>query len=204
MEAAHVHISQHISKLGAAIPSVSLPAGPTCRPDAPCFKLCYARKGRFMFQNVKTPLERNLMIWKTDPERYEEEVEMAAYFSHWFRWHSSGDIPDDNYFAMMVRSAQHLPGVKFLCFTKRYEIVNKYLDIHQVLPENLSIVLSAWGDWIPENPHNLPMSYIALKKQECEIPEDGHPCSGFCGECVLGNYNCWALKKGESVVFKQH
>ena len=34
----HVHISHGVSKLGADIPSVSLPVGVTCRADAPCFK----------------------------------------------------------------------------------------------------------------------------------------------------------------------
>ena len=122
----------------------------------------------------------------------------------WFRWHSSGDIPDAQYFGMMVQIAEHFPEVKFLCFTKWYEIVNNFIDDGGVIPDNLNVVLSAWGEWIPENPHNLPMSYIRFKNQDSPIPEDAHPCSGFCGQCVFSECNCWTLKHGESVVFNQH
>lgn len=200
----HVHISHQISKLGANIPSVSLPAGPSCRPDAPCFKKCYARHGRFFFDNVKSPLERNFKIWKEDPQKFEREIDMAVYFCHWFRWFSSGDIPDPEFFEMMVRVATRNPDVKFLCFTKRYEFINNYIDSGRKIPDNLNVILSAWGDWIPENPYHLPMSYVILKDEPCDIPQNAHRCSGFCGDCVLGGVNCWTLQYGESVAFKQH
>lgn len=40
-----VTVSNANSKLGAQIYSINLPVGITCRPDAPCFKDCYARRG---------------------------------------------------------------------------------------------------------------------------------------------------------------
>lgn len=206
MDKEHVHISYNVSKLGEKIPSVNLPAGPTCRPDAPCFKICYARHGRFQFENVKTPFENNLRLWEEEPEKFEREVQMAAYLAAYFRWHSSGDIVNYEYLEMMCRVAMALPGTKFLAFTKRYEFVNKYLDEHGSFPENLSVVLSAWGDWVPDNPHNLPMSFVRLKNGdgEAKIPDTAHPCSGFCGDCIHSKNSCWDLKRGESVAFKQH
>ena len=39
-----ITISNTISKLGGFIPSINLPAGKTCRADAPCQKGCYAKK----------------------------------------------------------------------------------------------------------------------------------------------------------------
>lgn len=203
MTEAKVHISYHISKLGEKIPSVNLPAGLSCRPDAPCAKDCYAKHGRFIFNNVKTPMMNNWNIWKTDPERYEKEVLIAAYFSKWFRWHSSGDIPDERYMEMIPRIAENLPGTKFLCFTKQAELVNDYLN-HHTKPDNLSLVLSAWGDWIPENPHGLPMSYVRLKNSPCDIPANAFECGGFCGKCIWTDKNCWDMKPGECVVFNQH
>lgn len=202
----HVHISRGVSKLGHAIPSVNLPPGPTCRPDAPCFKLCYARKGRFSFQHNKDLAQRNLQIWQENPERFERDVECAAYTSRFFRWHSSGDIPDAGYLNMMRRVAVKCPETSFLCFTKKFELVNDLISVEgtEILPTNLRIVLSAWGDFAPENPHNFPMAYIDLKGRDCDIPDDARACTGYCGECVLSGYSCWDLKPGESVFFKQH
>ena len=200
----NVHISYDVSKLGGRIPTVSVPAGCTCRPDAPCFKLCYARKGHFRFGNVKANLEDNLRTWHDDPQMFEKEVREAAVFAHWFRWHSSGDIVDDAYFRMMVRVAVATPSTKFLAFTKKFEIVNRYLDEGGVIPDNLTVVFSVWGSWKPENPHNLPMAYVQLKDGDCDIPADAFECSGYCGKCVMYELNCWKLKRGQSVVFRQH
>lgn len=202
----HVHISRGITKLGASIPSVNLPPGRTCRPDAPCFKLCYARKGRFAFSHTKDLLAGNLNLWLTDPERYEREIECAAYTSRFFRFHSSGDIPNAPYLSMMTRVASRCKDTSFLCFTKQYELVNDFITAHGLdsIPENLHIVFSAWGSFVPDNPHRLPAAYIKLKKEPCVIPETAHQCSGFCGDCVMSGRSCWDLKAGESVCFNQH
>lgn len=202
----HVHISRGITKLGAAIPSVNLPPGDTCRPDAPCFRLCYARKGRFSFTHTRDLLSRNLRLWRTDPDRYEREIECAAYTSRFFRFHSSGDIPDDAYLAMMIRVANRCKETAFLCFTKKFELVDKYIFDHgpEAIPHNLHIVYSAWGNFLPVNPHNLPIAYIKLRKEQSAIPGDARPCSGYCGDCVASGHSCWDLKPGQSVCFNQH
>ena len=176
----HVHIS-HVTKLGGSIPCVNLPAVETCREDAPCFKKCYGRKGRFAFSHNKSLLQRNLAIWKEEPNQYERDVTIAAFHSRFFRWHSSGDIPDLSYLRMMVRVARALPNTRFLCFTKRYEWVDQVMWECD-FPKNLQIVLSAWGDWQPDNPRNLPVAYIRFKKGETNnIPETAHSCRKFCG-----------------------
>ena len=206
MVVGHVHISNGISKLGPAIPSVNLPPVITCDKMAGCAKKCYARKGRFSFKHVKELLRRNLDVWENDPDGYERDVKIAAYTSRFFRFHSSGDIPDANYLAMMVRVATSCPHTSFLCFTKKYAIVNQYIESNgiQAMPPNLHIVYSAWGSFIPDNPFNLPVAYIRFKKVETFIPKDAHQCSGYCGECVQTGRSCWDLKQGESVVFNEH
>lgn len=203
----HVHVSRGITKLGAAIPSVSLPALVTCRPDAPCARLCYARKGRFAFTHNKDLLQRNLLIWQNDPEGFERDLVIAATPSRFFRYHSSGDIPDEGYLDMMVRVAEKCPYTEFLCFTKKFEMVNNYISNHNSLPPcNLHLVYSAWCDFIPENPYGLPMAYIEFKKGESKVPENAMPCSGYCGACVQTGRSCWDMERGRNdcVVFKQH
>lgn len=199
------HISHGVSKLGADIPSVNLPPVTTCREDAPCFKGCYARKGRFSFQHNKDLLQTNYEIWLNAPEQYESDIKVAAFHSRFFRYHSSGDIPSKEYLHMMVRIANELPHTAFLCFTKKFEMINEYIDEHGAFPANLSIVLSAWGNWKPENPHNLPVAYICFKKQDSgDIPACAKKCPKYCGECVMSGCSCWDLKTGESVAFDEH
>lgn len=203
-----VHISYGISKLGASIPSVSLPAKVTCRPDAPCAnrRKCYALKGRYCFPHNRDLLNTNLCIWKCFPRVYENAVVVAAFTAKYFRWHSSGDIPDADYLDMMVRVAEELPGTKFLCFTKKYELVNSRIEQHGKLPDNLNIVLSAWGDWYFYNPYNLPVAAIKFRKDvDSHIPVGAFHCPKYCGECVINNeHSCWELKHGEAVYFDEH
>lgn len=200
-----VHISKGISKLGASIPSVNLPAVITCRPDAPCFKVCYARKGRFSLGHTRDLLTNNLEVWRTNPTEYRDAVIKAALPARFFRWHSSGDIVDASYLAMMVEVAIACPKTDFLCFTKKYELVDAYFEEHGELPENLHMVYSAWGNFKPKNPHGFPCSYVRLKKEECDIP-CGRQCSGLCAECCTTKNSCWNLRRnsGECVVFNQH
>lgn len=200
----HVHISKGVTKLGTDIPSVSLPPVLSCRPDAPCFKKCYARRGRFAFPHNKSLLQMNLDIWNEDPVQFERDVIIAAFHSRFFRWHSAGDIPDAKYLNMMVSVAEKLPDTKFLCFSKKYEIINDYLDTYSAFPKNLSIVLSAWGDFRPDNPHNLPMAYVRFKCGQTDIPPSAFQCSKYCGDCVMSGCSCWDLQIGQSVCFNEH
>lgn len=201
----HVHISRGVTKLGVDIPSISLPPVCTCRPDAPCVAKCYARKGRWCFSHNKSLLQKNPDIWNEDPVMFQKDILIAAFHARFFRWHSSGDIPDAKYLEMMVAVAEQLPDTKFLCFTKKYELVNNYLSIHNSFPENLRMVFSAWGSFLPENPFSLPMAYVRFKNgDQGSIPANALQCRKYCGDCVMSGCSCWNLKNGESVCFNEH
>lgn len=201
----HVHVS-HVSKTGNLIPSVGFPPVKTCRPDAPCIKKCYARKGRFAFNHNKNLLQRNLRIWKEDPEFFKREIILAAFPAKFFRWFPSGDIPDPNFLKMMIDVYHAVPGTKFLAFTKKDDLINDYLDHHPMWDQDhLVIFLSAWGNkFQPKNPHNLPVAYVNLKDEDCVIPADAFKCPKFCGDCVYSHESCWDKRCGESVVFDEH
>ena len=198
----NICISHNNSKLGADIPSVSMPVGVTCRPDAPCFAKCYARKGNMARPNVKAAYTGNLEAYKADPEFFFRFISATTRFHTFFRWHASGDIVDARYLAGMVKVATDNPNTKYLCFTKKFDLVNAYLDAGNELPSNLSIVFSAWGkDFKVDNPHNLPVTYVRFKEGDNSyIPVDAIPCGGKCYECVA----CWQLKKGQSIYFNEH
>lgn len=196
-----MHVSHTNSKLGADIPSINLPAVITCRPDAPCFKGCYARKGNWVFNTVQTSLAKNLNAYKENPKLYFDTIVTNTALSRFVRYHSSGDIVDAQYFVGMCRVARINKGVEYLCFTKKYEIINEFIASGKRIPKNLHIVLSAWENWIPENPYNLPTTYVWSRKfDNSYIPEDAIPCAGKCDKCLA----CWRLNSGMSIYFKKH
>ena len=200
-------ISLTNSKLGGYIPSVNLPAVLTCRADAPCKKGCYACKGNWLYKNVKESLQNNFDLFVNDSKKYFDDIieflNNGDVCYKFFRWHSSGDIVNYNYLLGMIRTAQECPQTKFLAFTKKFNLVNMYLNLGHKIPNNLHIVFSAWDkDFVVENPFNMPTTYINFKDKtkNADIPEFAIPCTGSCTSCKA----CWSLVAGQSVVFNQH
>lgn len=193
-------------KLGKLIGNINMPVGLTCRSDAPCFKLCYGRRGNYCYKNVRTSIDNNYELYKENPEFFFSVIntELKLNPFPFIRWHSVGDIPDLTYLKGMVSVARKNPKTKFLCFTKQYEIVNSFLAEGGKIPRNLSLVLSNWGNWKVSNPYNLPTAWIRFKQEQTDIPSNAVECSGFCGACANTKSSCWKMKNGDSVVFNQH
>lgn len=200
-------ISLSNQKLGGFIPSLNLPAVITCRCDAPCKKDCYACKGNFKYKNVMQSHLDNLKAFNTDKTAFFNDIidflnnGLIAY--KFFRWHSSGDIVNADYFNGVLNVAQACKHTQFLIFTKKFEIVNDYLKNGGKIPRNLVVVFSAWDKTFKfENPHNLPVAYVDFKDGDKApaIPATAFRCSGDCRNCLT----CWNIKKGQSTVFKQH
>lgn len=200
-------ISTTNAKLGYQIPSVSLTPACSCRKDAPCAKLCYAKKGTFLYSNVKASHAGNYNLYISDSNAYFNEI--IAYLKRplltykYFRWHVAGDIVDENYFLGMIKTAKNCKDTKFLCFTKKFNIINDYINNGGKIPSNLKVVFSAWNKHFKvENPYNFPVAYVLFKNNDLnpKIPPLSIPCSGQCENCLA----CWSLKKGQSIVFEQH
>ena len=143
-------------------------------------------------------------ILKLTPENI-EDVAYGTRLSLYTRWHSSGDIVDEQYLAGMCWVARKNKNVQYLAFTKQFRIVNKFVADGHKIPKNLHIVYSCWKNWVPENPYNFPTTWVYFpnKKEGMYnelIPTKAVPCSGKCYACQ----KCWELKKGESVVFRKH
>lgn len=200
-----MHISITNTKLGD-IPSLNLPPILTCRADAPCKKGCYALKGNWRFPNVKNSLANNLQEFLDNKDKFFNEIidslNNGVVCYRFFRWFASGDIVNMDFLNGMIKTAKKCKQTKFLCFTKKFELVNEYLNNNK-LPSNLKIVFSAWDKTFKvDNPHNLPITYVSFKdsSKNADIPEMAIPCTGKCETCRA----CWSLKKGQSVVFNEH
>lgn len=199
----NIKISPGNSKLGS-IPSISLPSGLTCRNDCECSKKCYAKKLERMRPSVRDAYKHNYDILNNDSDTYWREVEASIMMSRFFRFHVSGDIPDNVYFAHMVEIAQRNPHCEILCFTKRYNLVNDFLDFGGTLPQNLHIIFSGWHDIEMVNPHNLPEAHVRYRNGSTTAREDAKLCGGNCTECAITDAGCWTAKRGEQVIFNEH
>lgn len=199
----NVKISNGNAKMGA-IPSVSLPAGVTCRSDCECSKKCYAKRLERMRPSVRQAYKHNYDLLNRDPNTYWREVEASIMMSRFFRFHVSGDIPDCVYFAHMIEVAQRNTHCEILCFTKKYSIVNDYLDFGGVIPQNLHIIFSKWRNTPMSNHHNLPEAHVKYKGGFTTAHTNAKLCRGNCTECAITDDGCWTLKLGEQVVFNEH
>lgn len=207
-----VKLSTKVSKLGTSIPSINLPPIVTCRADAPCAKCteegggCYALKGHWRYKNTQNVLWGNLYAYRENPKLFFDMIVAQTTMYKFVRWFSSGDIVDEVFLKGMCSVARKNKTTKYLCFTKKFELVNNFLKGGGKIPNNLKIVFSTWGDFIPENPYNLPMTWVEFNKTSKRkednklIPVDAIPCTGACHQCQA----CWTLKKGQNVVFKKH
>lgn len=201
-----VSISRGNTKMGA-IPSVSLPSIVTCR-KCDCMKKCYAHKLERIRPSVREAYQRNLELLNNEPEKYWAAVEDTVAMSRFFRYHVSGDIPNDEYFGKMVDIAEQFPNTEMLCFTKKFDIVNRYIDNHggdrSVIPNNLHMIFSGWEGLKMENPYNLPEAHVEFRNGKTTAREDAHRCGGNCTVCSRTGTGCWVLKDGEQVVFHEH
>lgn len=200
-------ISLSNQKLGGFIPSVNLPPIITCRAGAPCSKSCYACKGHFLYKNVKQSHLDNLEAYRANKSGYFQDIidfiKNGLVIYRFFRWHSSGDIVDSEYFSGVVKVANECRETRFLLFTKKFEIINEFLSNGGEIPENLAVVFSAWDkDFAVENPYNFPVAYVDFKDKErnAEIPLTAFRCGGNCEKCLT----CWNIRNGQATVFNQH
>ena len=201
-----ISMSNNNSKTGKACLNLAFPVC-TCREDAPCKVGCYANKGRQTMANVQGAYYRNLRLYYEDPDNFFEQIYCKIKFSGLpkVRWFDSGDIADAEFFERMIELCKKTPDVKHMAFTKKYEIVNNYIDKNGNLPDNLNILFSAWDKlWEVPNPHGLGVAYVDFtdKRFNPDFPKNAFVCPGresTCSACGV----CFS-KRVKAVVFKQH
>lgn len=198
-----IKISNGNIKMGK-IPSISLPVGITCRVDAPCWSKCYARRIENLRPSVRNAYQRNLEILTSKPQTFWREVEATVMLSRFFRFHVSGDIPNEEYLQNMVEVSKRNSHCELLAFTKRYEFVNEFISNGGVLPKNLHLIFSVWKGLECYNPHGLPEAHVKYKDGTSTARTDAKQCNGNCSQCAITSDGCWVLKHGEQVVFDEH
>ena len=190
-------------KLGP-IPSFSTLPGVTCQPGVPCRDGCYAIKMCRIYADTRRIWAENTALIQSNAfQRLEDELSeyIAVFGVRAFRWHVSGDIPDEAYLYMMCNVADNCPDCQFFAFTKNYQLV---ADRWECIPDNLCIILSAWGDYqpTPEQAERFAVSYVVDKKGRLTVPDgvNATACPGYCLACR----HCMTAKHGDHIAFNKH
>ena len=206
-----VRFSTSNRKTGAAVPSVSLIPVADCGNCASCARGCYDVRHDCIYPSVRDSRAINSAILRTDRGRYFDAVRRFVRLQRFFRWHVGGDLVDADYFSNVVAVAVDVPGCDFLIFTKRFNVVNSFIDGGGVIPSNLHVIFSDWRGQKMDNPYNLPVSSpVWHDKDGREIERGPHCtaaavwCPGSCEDCAACGGGCWGLKSGETVLFAAH
>ena len=205
MDSLKVSISQRNSKMGN-ISSISLPPIITCSKEACkfCGKKCYAKKICRLRKSVRDAYQRNLDIFLSNPDSYWAQVNGYVAGVRFFRFSVSGDLVDYSYLLGIVNCAKQNSHCQILCFTKKYDLCNRYLDEVGEFPSNLHIIYSGWVGLKVDNPHNLPEAHVMLRSGETSAKDGAFYCSGNCWSCAIAGCNCWNMSKGSQVIFREH
>jgi len=181
--------------------NINLAPTKTCQ-DKPCFKegCCYAMKALRLYPQTRYAWNFNFEHYSENPKYFFSDIAKAIQSAKnkpkWFRWHSAGEIPDQNYFLGIKRIARMFPKIKFLVFTKKYDLT------FRLIPSNLQVVISAWpGIEIPKNLRKrFPIAWM-VDGRETRTPKNGFECPGYCPTCRA----CWSLSKTKKdVIFHKH
>lgn len=201
-----IHMTTKNKKTGPAILDLAFPVC-SCREDAPCKESCYACKGAQQIAVVQAAYYRNWRLWNENPDNFFEQVFYEIKYSGLttVRFFDSGDFPNYDFLERVISLCEKTPDVKYMAFTKQYEIVNDYIFKNGKLPNNLNIVFSAWDkSWEVPNPHELPVAYVEFKDKRMNpnFPKNSFRCpmrESTCSACKV----CWN-KNLKAVIFKQH
>lgn len=213
----YLNLSDGNSKTGNAI-NLNFPIEYTCNHSCECYKegLCYAEQGCYLFSSNQALYSENLNFFiENTSDDFISAVQFAIDFFGYrlFRYFTCGDILNKRFFDCMIKIAQNNPAVEFWSYTKKYEIVNNWIDENGDLPKNLSIIFSHWmnsdGTFYPmNNRHNLPTSEFIPFGKEDIINESYHvcPCSDptVKATCETCDHPCYRLKKGEHMALCEH
>lgn len=216
-----IHVTkQGNSKTGKPVGSFNFPVEQSCNHCCECYKskACYACGGFYqMPDNMNSYAENLAYFLNTDSKTYCDTFcdMLTKNGNKKFRYFTIGDILNYRFFECMIENARRKPGVKFWSYTKKYNIVNKWVNENGIenFPTNLTIVFSHWmnedGSYFPmNNPFNFPTSEFIPFGREDLAEKVTHicPCSdpNVLATCDTCDHPCYELKFGESMALLEH
>ena len=177
-----------------------------------CLDKCYAmRDARLHHNSVIPAIAKNTLIMRHNMEGTFKQLRenLAKNKAKVLRYHSSGEIETYEYLLHMVKLAIEMPEVRFYFYTKRFDLMDKYLKECGELPENLVCNISEWkgntkgydldglnrfiyDDGDDESLKNVPHCPAVNKK--------GHKTGVTCEQCGL----CYRGNDGHVIAVYSH
>jgi len=112
----------------------------TCPMAGPCVKFCYAKKGAYIWSNVKPAFEKRYQLSKTDKFVDAMNAEIRKKKPDYVRVHDSGDYYSRAYLKKWIDIANSNPNVRFYSYTNMIDMMLK-----TSLPNNYDIIFSDSG-----------------------------------------------------------
>ena len=112
----------------------------TCPMAGECVAWCYAKKGAYIWSNVKPAFENRYQLSKTDDFIDAMNNEIKRKKPDYVRVHDSGDYYSKAYLQKWIQVAIHNPSVKFYSYTNMVDMMLK-----TSLPDNYDIIFSDSG-----------------------------------------------------------
>jgi len=196
-----IRISDKNKKMGN-VPSVSFPPVITCGAKIPCAVKCYVVRnmigGRYG-KTIAASYAANLEFFNADRDAFFGQLArfLERRTPRFFRFHVSGDVIDADHMRRMLDTARTFPDVRFLAFSKRFEL----FPTRRNVPRNFALIASLWPKW-----GTRPRGYRAAFMQtadgaEKRVPSNALECPGNCETCGA----CWNLDAvRRDVVFLEH
>jgi hypothetical protein len=112
----------------------------TCPMADSCVKFCYAKKGAYIWSNVKPAFEKRYQLSKTDKFVEAMNAEIRKKKPDYVRVHDSGDYYSRAYLKKWIDIANSNPNVRFYSYTNMVDMMLK-----TSLPNNYDIIFSDSG-----------------------------------------------------------
>jgi hypothetical protein len=112
----------------------------TCPMALECVKFCYAKKGAYIWSNVKPAFEKRYELTKTTEFEGAMISEINKKKADFVRIHDSGDFYSKKYLDKWLYIAAVMPHVKFYAYTNMVEMFKNI-----ILPDNFDVIFSNSG-----------------------------------------------------------
>ena len=177
-----------------------------------CKDICYAVRDARRFHNTCIPsLAKNTLIMRRNMDGMFDQLKSECINKKVkvLRYHSSGEIESYDYLLHMVKLAVELSHIKFYFYTKRFDLIDKYLKEYGELPNNLICNISEWkGNAKGFNLAGLNVFTYddgtdeSLKKvAHCPaVDKNGGKTGITCGQCK----RCFSRNEGHIIAVYSH
>ena len=181
-----------------------------CNPEWACYKYCYAKRYSAFRPSCAKAYSNNTDLLENNPAEFwrgvEKAFQLAVLENCGLRAHVDGEIPEKQrggveYFDKLQKIARKYPQVIVILMTKRYDVINVWLDQNggrAALPKNLTPAFSACDGLEMVNPYGLPVAGFIPKGEK--ITDPARVCPNLtakkngkkwtCADCIKKGVYC--------------